>query len=72
MSVGRSYTRTAPTGGELGWPSWRTVAAHLANPLTMAGLTPGLWAIGHSASTTVAILQQDDTILADRPDSPFP
>ncbi|MEV8605533.1 protein-L-isoaspartate(D-aspartate) O-methyltransferase [Streptomyces griseoviridis] len=58
-------------GAELDWPSWRTFAAHLADPqLTMAGLSPDLWAIGHSSATTAAVLQQDGTILADRPDSP--
>ncbi|MCX4967133.1 hypothetical protein OHA98_20535 [Streptomyces sp. NBC_00654] len=36
----------------------------------MAGLTPDLWAIGHSTATTAAVLQQDGTILADRPGSP--
>ncbi|MFE2677615.1 protein-L-isoaspartate O-methyltransferase family protein [Streptomyces hygroscopicus] len=58
-------------GGELDWPSWRTFAAAQADPqLTMAGLTPDLWAIGHSTQATAAVLQQDGTILADRPDSP--
>ncbi|MGW1326429.1 protein-L-isoaspartate O-methyltransferase family protein [Streptomyces antibioticus] len=58
-------------GDELDWPSWRTFAAHLADPhLTMAGLTPDLWAIGHSTPAAAALLQQDGTILADRPDSP--
>ncbi|KAB7850141.1 protein-L-isoaspartate O-methyltransferase family protein [Streptomyces mobaraensis] len=57
-------------GAELDWPSWRTFAAHLADPqLTMAGLTPNQWAIGHSTMTTAAVLQQDGTLLADRPDS---
>ncbi|OIJ98998.1 protein-L-isoaspartate(D-aspartate) O-methyltransferase [Streptomyces sp. MUSC 14] len=57
--------------GEVDWPSWRTFAAHLADPqLTMAGLRPDLWAIGHSTPTTAAVLQQDGTLLADRPDSP--
>lgn len=36
----------------------------------MAGLTPDLKAIGHSTTSTVAVLQQDGTLLADRPDSP--
>ncbi|MEZ7005018.1 protein-L-isoaspartate O-methyltransferase [Streptomyces sp. AD55] len=58
-------------GNELDWPSWRTFAAVQADPqLTMAGLSPDLWAIGHSTATTAAVLQQDGTILADRPDSP--
>ncbi|WP_051885993.1 protein-L-isoaspartate O-methyltransferase family protein [Streptomyces hygroscopicus] len=58
-------------GGELDWPSWRTFAAAQADPqLTMAGLTPDLWALGHSTQATAAVLQQDGTILADRPDSP--
>ncbi|MFL4910621.1 protein-L-isoaspartate O-methyltransferase family protein [Streptomyces sp. MMS24-I2-30] len=58
-------------GAELDWPSWRTFAAAQADPqLTMAGLTPELWAIGHSTPTTAAVLQQDGTILADHPDSP--
>lgn len=58
-------------GGELDWPSWRTFAAAQADPqLTMAGLTPDLWAIGHTTATAAAVLQQDGTILADRPDSP--
>ncbi|MFD8609587.1 DUF6354 family protein [Streptomyces sp. NPDC059631] len=58
-------------GGELDWPSWRTFAAAQADPqLTMADLTPDLWAIGHSTVTTAAVLRQDSTILANRPDSP--
>ncbi|MBD0742193.1 hypothetical protein BG418_11945 [Streptomyces sp. CBMA152] len=58
-------------GGEVDWPSWRTFAATLADDrLTMAGLTPNLWAIGHTAATTAAVIQQDGTILADRPNSP--
>ncbi|MEU8968189.1 methyltransferase domain-containing protein [Streptomyces monashensis] len=57
--------------GDVDWPSWRTFAAHLADPqLTMAGLTPDLWAIGHSTPATAAVIQQDGTILADCPDSP--
>lgn len=52
-------------------PSWRTFAAALGNPqLTMAGLRPDLWAIGHSTTETVAVIQQDGVILADSPDSP--
>ncbi|MCP3756999.1 hypothetical protein [Streptomyces sp. TBY4] len=35
----------------------------------MAGLSPDLWAIGHS-TTTAAVIQQDGTILAEAPDSP--
>ncbi|WP_037866857.1 protein-L-isoaspartate O-methyltransferase family protein [Streptomyces sp. NRRL S-1868] len=58
-------------GAEVNWPSWRTFAAAQADPqLTMAGLSPDLWAIGHTTATTAAVLQQDGTILADRPDSP--
>ncbi|WP_275466333.1 hypothetical protein [Streptomyces noursei] len=58
-------------GGEVNWPSWRTFAASQADPqLTVAGLTPDLRAIGHSTASTVAVLQQDGTLLADRPDSP--
>ncbi|MFF3272740.1 protein-L-isoaspartate O-methyltransferase [Streptomyces chrestomyceticus] len=56
---------------DINWPSWRTFAATRDDHrLTMAGLTPGLWAIGHTTATTAAVLQQDGTILADRPDSP--
>ena len=59
------------SGEEVDWPSWRTYAASLADPqLTMAGLSPDLWALGHSTPTAAAVLQQDGTILADRPDSP--
>ncbi|MGD9482897.1 protein-L-isoaspartate(D-aspartate) O-methyltransferase [Streptomyces sp. TRM70308] len=58
-------------GDELDWPSWRTFAAAQADPhLTMAGLNPDLRALGHSTATTAAVIQQDATILADRPDSP--
>ncbi|MGK4909196.1 hypothetical protein [Streptomyces albus] len=43
--------------GAVDWPSWRTFAASLADPqLTMTGLTPDLWAIGHSTVTTAAVL----------------
>ncbi|MEJ8650135.1 methyltransferase domain-containing protein [Streptomyces sp. MS1.AVA.3] len=53
------------------WPSWRTFAAALGNPqLTMAGLRPDLWAIGHSTTETAAVIQQDGVILSDSPDSP--
>lgn len=58
-------------GAEVDWHSWRTFAAAQAHPrLTSAGLRPDLWAIGHSTPTTAAVLQQDGTLLADRPDSP--
>src|SRR5690606_8244791 len=58
-------------GPEVDWPAWRTFAAAQADPqLTMAGLSPGLWAIGHSTPSTAAVLQQDGTVHADRPDSP--
>ncbi|WP_326615888.1 hypothetical protein OG863_01490 [Streptomyces decoyicus] len=56
---------------DVDWPSWRTFAAALGTPqLTMAGLRPGLWAIGHSTTETAAVIQQDGVILADSPDSP--
>ncbi|MEV7471945.1 protein-L-isoaspartate(D-aspartate) O-methyltransferase [Streptomyces kronopolitis] len=56
---------------EADWPSWRTFAASLDDPqLTMVGLRPDLWAIGHSTPETVAVLQQDGMILADSPTSP--
>ncbi|MFD9208727.1 protein-L-isoaspartate O-methyltransferase [Streptomyces sioyaensis] len=58
-------------GPEVDWPSWRTFAAVLGDHrLTMAGLRPDLWSIGHTTATTAAVIQQDGTILADRPDSP--
>ncbi|MFJ4689447.1 protein-L-isoaspartate O-methyltransferase [Streptomyces sp. NPDC088789] len=58
-------------GPEIDWPSWRTFAAAQADPnLTMAGLRPDLWAIGHSTPATAAVLQQDGTVLAGRADSP--
>ncbi|MFJ4550318.1 protein-L-isoaspartate O-methyltransferase [Streptomyces sp. NPDC088817] len=58
-------------GGEVDWPSWRTFAAALADPqLTMAGLRPDLWAIGHSTPAAVAVVQQDGTLVADSPNSP--
>ncbi|UQA90581.1 hypothetical protein [Streptomyces halobius] len=51
--------------------SWRTFAAALADPQRpLAGLSPDWWAIGHSTATTAVALQQDGTLLADRPDSP--
>ncbi|WP_310729557.1 hypothetical protein [Streptomyces sp. N2A] len=53
------------------WPSWRTFVVALGDPhLTMAGLRPDLWSIGHSTPTTAAVIQQDGTILADSPSSP--
>ncbi|MFC8794979.1 protein-L-isoaspartate O-methyltransferase family protein [Streptomyces cinereoruber] len=56
---------------ELDWASWRTFVAAQADPhLTMAGLTPDMWAIGHSTPTSAAVLQQDGTILADWAGSP--
>lgn len=62
---------TEPYGQEIDWPSWRTFAASLADHrLTMAGLNPDLWAIGHTTTTSAAAIQQDGTILADRSDSP--
>ncbi|MGI5341900.1 protein-L-isoaspartate O-methyltransferase family protein [Streptomyces sp. CA-181903] len=63
---------TEPYGqADVDWPSWRTFAACLGDGhLTMAGLRPDLWAIGHSTETTAAVIQQDGTILADRSDSP--
>ncbi|SHN31024.1 methyltransferase domain-containing protein [Streptomyces yunnanensis] len=58
-------------GAEVDWPSWRTFAAALSAPgLTMAGLRPDLWAIGHTTPDTAAVIQQDGTILADSPNSP--
>ncbi|MFG2527027.1 hypothetical protein [Streptomyces sp. NPDC048516] len=57
--------------GEIDWPSWRTFVASLGDPqLTMAGLRPDLWAVGHSTTKTAAVIQQDGLILADAPDSP--
>ncbi|BDH14260.1 hypothetical protein [Streptomyces hygroscopicus] len=54
-------------------PKRATFAAALGTPqLTMAGLRPDLWAIGHSTSETAAVIQQDGVILADSPDSPSP
>lgn len=63
---------TEPYGGQaVDWPSWRTFAAAVGDPhLTTAGLSPGLWAVGHATPTTAAVLQQDGMILADAPDSP--
>ncbi|MFC8708845.1 MULTISPECIES: protein-L-isoaspartate O-methyltransferase [unclassified Streptomyces] len=58
-------------GPEVDWPSWRTFAATLGDHrLTMAGLVPDLWAIGHTTATTAAVIQQDGAIRADCPDSP--
>ncbi|MFE3775718.1 hypothetical protein [Streptomyces sp. NPDC059122] len=60
-------------GEEADWPSWRTFAAALADPqLSMAGLSPNLWGIGHSTPTTAAVVQQDGTIIADAPRRPVP
>ncbi|MFI8433773.1 protein-L-isoaspartate O-methyltransferase [Streptomyces sp. NPDC079020] len=57
-------------GEEMDLPSWRTLAATRSDhSLTMAVLTPDMWAIGHT-TTTAAVIQQDGTILADAPDSP--
>lgn len=62
---------TEPYIREIDWPSWRTfAAAHAGQQLTVAGLTTDLLAIGHSTDASAAVLQQDGTILADRPDSP--
>ncbi|MCX4676731.1 protein-L-isoaspartate(D-aspartate) O-methyltransferase [Streptomyces sp. NBC_01433] len=62
---------TEPYGQGIDWPSWRTFAATRGDHrLTMAGLTPDMWAIGHTTTTTAAVIQQDGTILADAPDSP--
>jgi protein-L-isoaspartate(D-aspartate) O-methyltransferase len=65
-------THTEPyTGAEIDLPSWRTFAAtHGDHHLTTAGLSPDLWAIGHTTTTTAAVIQQDGTIFADAPDSP--
>ncbi|MEU1791630.1 methyltransferase domain-containing protein [Streptomyces sparsogenes] len=58
-------------GAEVDWPSWRTFAGVLGDQqLTMAGLRPDLWAIGHSTKSGAAVIQQDGKIIADRPDSP--
>ncbi|MGW1837728.1 protein-L-isoaspartate O-methyltransferase family protein [Streptomyces sp. NPDC002067] len=65
-----AYTE-AYCGSGIDWQSWRTFVAALDDHgLTMAGLSPGLWAIGHTTETTAAVIQQDGTILADRPGSP--
>ncbi|MBV7674157.1 hypothetical protein STHAL_32435 [Streptomyces halstedii] len=66
--------RTEPyAGAEIGLPSWRTFAATRGDHrLTMAGLSPDLWAIGHTTSTTAVVIKQAGTILADAPDSPSP
>ncbi|MGW7641837.1 protein-L-isoaspartate O-methyltransferase family protein [Streptomyces decoyicus] len=63
---------TEPYGaGELDWLSWRTFAAARGDQgLTMAGLRPDLWAIGHTTPDTAAVIQQDGTIIADTPNSP--
>ncbi|AUA14114.1 hypothetical protein GTZ89_15320 [Streptomyces sp. SID8382] len=58
-------------GPEVDWPSWRTFVAAKGNPyVTMAGLSPDLWALGHSTPTTAAVIQQDGMIVADCSDSP--
>ncbi|WP_432037250.1 protein-L-isoaspartate O-methyltransferase family protein [Streptomyces cucumeris] len=68
--LGDAYTERYD-GDEVDWPSWRTFLAAAGNPyLTMAGLKRDLWALGHSTRTTAAVIQQDGTILADRPNSP--
>ncbi|UCM89400.1 methyltransferase domain-containing protein [Streptomyces marincola] len=57
-------------GAAVDWTSWRTFAAAIVGPhLTVAGLAPEALALGHSAFTTAAVLQDDGTILADAPDS---
>ncbi|MFE7115520.1 protein-L-isoaspartate O-methyltransferase [Streptomyces sp. NPDC057654] len=59
------------TGVEIDLPSWRTFAATRGDHrLTTAGLSPDLKAIGHTTTTTAAVIQQDGTILADAPNSP--
>lgn len=58
-------------GPELDWPSWRTFVAAKGNPyVTMAGLSPDLWALGHSTPATAAVIQQNGVIFADCCDSP--
>lgn len=58
-------------GAEIDLPSWRTFAATRGDHrLSVAVLSPDLWAIGHTTTTTAAVVQQDGTILADSPDSP--
>ncbi|MQS36817.1 protein-L-isoaspartate(D-aspartate) O-methyltransferase [Streptomyces katsurahamanus] len=63
---------TEPYGGAaVDWPTWRTWAAATVGPqLTMAGLNPELWALGHSTATTAAVIQQDGAVLAESADSP--
>ena len=57
-------------GTQIDLPSWRTFAAiRGGHCLTMAGLSPDLWAIGHT-TTTAADLQQDGTIPANALGSP--
>lgn len=58
-------------GEEIDLPSWRTFAATRDDHrLTVAGLGPDVWGIGHSTTTTAAVIQQDGSILADAPNSP--
>ncbi|GAA2350197.1 hypothetical protein [Streptomyces cuspidosporus] len=58
-------------GAEVGWSSWRTFAGTFGGrQLTMAGLHPDLWAIGHSTESGAAVIQQDGKIIADRAGSP--
>ncbi|MER7794502.1 protein-L-isoaspartate(D-aspartate) O-methyltransferase, partial [Streptomyces sp. NPDC097640] len=58
-------------GAEVNWPSWRTFAGTFGGQqLTMAGLRPDLWAIGHSTESGAAVIQQDGRIIADRAGSP--
>ncbi|MFJ5157012.1 protein-L-isoaspartate O-methyltransferase [Streptomyces sp. NPDC088353] len=61
---------TEPYGREIDWSSWRAFAASLADPhLTAAGLSAGMWAIGHSTPSSAAVVQQDGSVVADSPDS---
>lgn len=63
---------TEPYRGEpIGWNSWYAYAAAIGDPhLTMTGLAPDAWALGHSTATTAAVIREDGTILADAPNSP--
>jgi protein-L-isoaspartate(D-aspartate) O-methyltransferase len=63
---------TEPYRGEpIDWDSWRTYAAATGDPhLTMAGLTPDDWALGHSTPEGAAVIRPGGTILADAPGSP--
>lgn len=49
------------------WETW--AAATEDRQLTMAGLTPDLWAIGHSTERSAAVLQQGGVLVADRPET---